>query len=135
MRSGDADNGLLGAFDLAGGCAATVVGALFAAAMVAPGHLGTRAMIMAITVCAVAAVLTDGKSSAGVAVLAALIFVGFLVHHDGDLTGSTAAWPYTLIIGLAALLGRGTRLIRVARPAGRRVARPAGRSARSHVNG
>jgi len=127
MRSGDADNGLLGAFELAGGCAAAVVAALVAAALVAPGHFGPRVLIMAIAVGAVAAVLTDWRSSAGAAVLAALIFVGFLVHHDGDLTGSATAWPYTLIIGLAALLGRSTRLIRMARPAGR--------SAGSHVNG
>ena len=97
------------AFGLAGGCAVVVVAALAAAAFMPPGHVGARLLVMAVTVGVLAAVLTDWRASAGVAVVAALIFVGFLVHRDGDLTGGTSAWPYTIMIGLAALAGRGLR--------------------------
>jgi hypothetical protein len=67
---------------------------------------------MAAVVGVVAAVLTDWRACAGAAVLAALIYVGFLVHRDGVLTGDAAAWPYTIMIGLAAVLGRGARWLR-----------------------
>jgi hypothetical protein len=66
---------------------------------------------MAVVVAALAAVLVDGRAALGVAVVAALIFVGFLAHRDGVLTGGASVWPYTIIIGLGALLGRSHRLI------------------------
>jgi len=115
MRTDSDEGGLAEAFGLAGGCAVVVAAALVAAAVVAPGHFAPRVLIMAIAVGVVTAVLADWRACAGVAVVAALIFVGFLVHRDGDLTGSAGAWPYTLVIGLAALLGRSARRLHAAR--------------------
>jgi cell division protein FtsW (lipid II flippase) len=113
MRTGTADEAWPAeAFGLAGGCAAVVVAALATAAVVAPAHVGARMLIMAVTVGVLAAVLTDWRACLGVAVVGALIFVGFLAHRDGVLTGSTAAWPYTIMIGLAAVLGRAVRRMR-----------------------
>jgi cell division protein FtsW (lipid II flippase) len=113
MRTEEVDDASsTAAFGLAGGCAAAVVAALAAAAFMPPGHLGARMLVMAVTVGILAAVLTDWRACAGVAVVAALIFVGFLAHRDGVLTGDTRAWPYTIIIGVAAVLGRGRRWMR-----------------------
>jgi hypothetical protein len=109
MRTKQVDGASPAAFGLAGGCAAVVVAALAAAAFVPYGHAGARALVMAVTVGVLAATLSDWRACAGVALAAALIFVGFLVHRDGVLTGGTSAWPYTIMIGLAALLGRGER--------------------------
>src|SRR6266511_4155819 len=100
------------AFGLAGGSAAVVVAALAAAAFMPPGHVGARSLVMAVTVGVLAATLTDWRACAGIAVLAALIFVGFLAHRDGVLTGDPSAWPYTIMIGLAAVFGRGRRWLR-----------------------
>jgi hypothetical protein len=102
------------AFGLAGGCAAVVIVALVAAGLFAPGDLAGRAAAMAVAVGVLAAVLVDWRASAGVAVVAALIFVGFLAHRDGELTGSATAWPYAAAIGVTLILGRGGRWIRSA---------------------
>jgi hypothetical protein len=91
-----------------------VIVALATAALVAPGDLAGRAVAMAVAGGVLAAVLVDWRASAGVAVVAALIFVGFLVHRDGELTGSATGWPYTAVIGIALVLGRGGRWIRSA---------------------
>jgi hypothetical protein len=110
MRTEEVDGALpAAAFGLAGGCAAVVGAALASAAFIPPGHLGARVLVMAVTVGVLAAVLSDWRACAGVAVVAALIFVGFLAHRDGVLTGDRSAWPYTIMIGLAAILGRGER--------------------------
>ena len=105
-------DGTSAAFGLAGGCAAVVIVALATAALVAPGDLAGRVAAMAVAVGVLAAVLVDWRASLGVAVAAALIFVGFLAHRDGDLTGGTSAWAYTIAIGLALVLGRAQRLLR-----------------------
>lgn len=99
------------AFGLAGGCATVVLAALATAAFVAPGHVVARAAVMAVVVGVLAAVLARFRACAGAAVLAALIYIGFLVHRDGVLTGDTSAWTYTIMIGLAGVLGRGGRWI------------------------
>jgi hypothetical protein len=99
------------AFGLAGGCVAVVLVALGTAALFGPGDLAGRAAAMAVAVGVLAAVLVDWRASAGVAVVAALIFVGFLAHRDGDLTGSATAWPYAAVIGLALVLGCGGRWV------------------------
>jgi hypothetical protein len=101
-----------GAFGLAGGCTAVVLAAFATAALVSPDHFFVRAVVTAAAVGVVAAALTDWRACAGVAVFAALLYMGFLVHRDGVLTGDPTAWPYTIMIGLAALLGRGERRMR-----------------------
>jgi hypothetical protein len=108
-----------GAFGLAGGCTAVVVAALVTAAVVAPGHEFVRAVLMAVAVGAVAAVLVDRRASAGAAVVAALIFVGFLAHRDGVLTGDASAWPYAIMIGLGVLPGRIERRLRRSEESGK----------------
>jgi hypothetical protein len=101
-------------FELAAGCGAVVVAAFIAAATFGPAEPVDRAVVMAIAVAGLAAVLRDWRASAGVTVLAALVFVGFLVHQAGQLTGDPAPWRYTLILGFAALLGRAGLEIRAA---------------------
>ena len=102
------------AFGLAGGCVAVVAAALATAALFAPSEQGARLLAMAATAGVLAAVLDDWRACLGVTLIAALIFVGFLAGHAGDLTSDRSAWPYTLVIGLAALLGRGQRRMRLA---------------------
>ncbi len=103
------------AFGLAGGCAAVVLAALVTAAFVAPDHIVVRAAVMALGVGVLAAVLTDWRACVGAAVLAGLIYIGFLVHRDGVLTGDPSAWRYTPVMGAAVLVGRiGRRLHRSA---------------------
>ena len=112
MRIVDVKEERPAAFGLAGGCAAAVAAALATAAFVAPGQVGARSLAMAVTAGVLAAVVRDWRACLGVTAITALIFVGFLVHRDGDLTGDTSAWPYTILIGLAAILGRTQRRMR-----------------------
>ena len=102
------------AFGLAGGCVTVVAAALATAALFAPGELDARLLAMAATAGVLAAVLVDWRACLGVTVVGALIFVGFLAGRAGDLTSDRSAWPYTLVILLAALLGRGLRRMRLA---------------------
>lgn len=97
-------------FGLAGGCVVVVVVALAVAGLIAPRDLGVRAAAMAVVVGVLAAVLRDRRAVLGVMAVAALIFVGFLDHRYGVLTGA-AAWKYTLPIAVAAALGRAIRLV------------------------
>ena len=100
------------AFGLAGGCVG-VIGAAFAGAALFPaGDGGARLLVMALAAGVVAATVRDWRACAGVTVFAALVYVGFLTGRDGVLTVHGSAWSYTLLIGLAALLGRGQRWMR-----------------------
>jgi hypothetical protein len=117
MRTPEADPRPAVAFGLAGGSTAVVAAAFLTAAAVAPGHLAARTVVLAVTVGVVAAIVHDWRACAGVTVLAALTYVGFLVHHDGVLTGNAAAWPYTIVIGFAAIVGRVERRMRRAEEA------------------
>jgi hypothetical protein len=113
MRTGgDGEWDAGAAFELAAGCVAVVAAAFLAAAAFGPAEQADRAVLMAICAGGLAAVLRDWRALAGVTVIAALLFVGFLAHQAGQLTGDPAPWRYTLIIGFAALLGRGQRWIR-----------------------
>ena len=96
---------------LAGGSVVVAGTALATAGLVAPGDLGGRVAAMAVIVAVLAAVLRDARACLGVTVVAVLIFVGFLAHRYGVLTGGSA-WPYTIPIVLAAALGRGQRMLR-----------------------
>jgi hypothetical protein len=104
-------------FELVAGTAAAVVVAGFAAAALfpAPGPAG-RVVVMAVAVGLCAAVATDWRAAAGVAVLAALVFVGFLTHRYGVLTGDPSPWSRTPLLGLATVLGRGYRGLTHATP-------------------
>ena len=102
------------AFGLAGGCVMVVAAALVTAALFAPSEQVARLLAMAATAGALAVVLVDWRASLGVTVVAALIFMGFLAGHAGDLTSDRSAWPYTLVIVLAGLLGRVLRRARLA---------------------
>lgn len=97
------------AFGLAGGCAAVIVAALIAAVLIEPGSEGGRLLMMAVTAGVLARFVEDWRASVGVTVAAALIYVGFLANTGGDLTADATAWPYTVAIAFAALLGRGQR--------------------------
>ena len=112
------------AFELAGGCVALIGTAFVAAALFEPGssgETGGRLLVIAVVTGVLAALLGDWRAWVGVTLVAALIFVGFLAGHAGDLTSDGSFWSHTLVIGLAALLGRGQRWIRhaVTAPGGR----------------
>ena len=98
-------------FGLAGGSVVVAGTALATAGLIAPADLGVRAAAMAAVVAVLAAVLRDVRACLGVTAMAALIFVGFLDHRYGVLTGASA-WRYTIPIVLAAVLGRGHRRLR-----------------------
>jgi hypothetical protein len=106
MTRWDAD----GAFGLFGGCAA-IVGAAFAAAvMFSPGETVARLVVMSLAMAGVTALTRDWRASAGAAVLAVLVFVGFLVDRAGVLTGDPGAWVFAAVIPVAALAGWSRRL-------------------------
>ncbi|MEV6348324.1 hypothetical protein [Actinoplanes sp. NPDC051851] len=100
------------AFGLAGGSTAVVLAALAAAAVFAPTEREARLLVMATVSGVLARYLTDWQTSLAVTILAALIFIGFLTHRSGILTGDLTPWPHTAVIALATLLGRGYRRIR-----------------------
>jgi MFS family permease len=115
MRTGiDQERDSGAAFELAVGCVAVVVAAFTAAALFSPAEQVARAAVVAVGVAGLAVVLRDWRAWAGGTVFAALVFVGFLAHQAGQLTGDAAPWRYTLIIGFGALLGRGPEWIRAA---------------------
>jgi hypothetical protein len=120
----DEDRNAAAGFELAAGCVAVVGAAFTAAAVFGPAQWSARVLLMAVAAGLVAAVVKDWRASAGVALIAALLFVGFLTHRAGRLTGDPAPWPDTLVIGLAALLGRAVRAAEAARGAVRTAASP-----------
>jgi hypothetical protein len=101
------------AFGLAGGCVA-VIGAAFLAAAVTTDMHG-RLLVLALAAGVIAARTVDWRACLGSTAFAALVYVGFLAGHQGALTGDAPAWAYTLVIGLAVLLGRGQRWMHVVR--------------------
>jgi hypothetical protein len=101
------------AFGLAGGCVAVIAAGFLAAA--ATTDVRGRLLVMAITAAVIAARTVDWQAWLGSTGFAALVYVAFLTGHDGVLTGDGRAWAYTLIIGLAVLIGRGQRELRAAR--------------------
>src|SRR3954452_2097807 len=124
MRTGvDEETASTAAFELAAGCVVVVATACFVAAAFGPADRVARLVIMAVGVGLLAVNVREARACAGVAVVAALVFVGFLAHRDGQLTGSPAPWVSTSVIGLAALAGRGPRWIH--RLAGAPAAAPA----------
>lgn len=96
------------AFELAAGCVALVVAGFVAAAW-RPSVPVDRALIMATAAGLLAALLREWRSCIAVVVIAALVYVGFLAHRAGQLSGDPTPWRYTLLIGVAALIGRGLR--------------------------
>jgi hypothetical protein len=80
-----------------------------AAVFLGPHELGARALVIAIVVGGATATVRDRRSCAGVAVFGALVYVGFLAHRDGDLTGDASAWAYTVLITVLAASGQVVR--------------------------
>lgn len=100
------------AFGLAGGCVTVIGAACLAALAFRPGDTGARLLLMALAAGVLGAVLADWKACLGVTVFAVLVYVGFLADRDGDLLAHSSAWSYALLIGLAAVAGRGQRWMR-----------------------
>ena len=112
----DEDGTVNATFELVAGTAAVVVAGFAAVALLpAPGPFG-RLAVLAVAVGLVAAVATDWRAAAGVAAVAALVFVGFLTHRYGVLTGDPAPWSCTPLLGFATVLGRGYRRLTHAVP-------------------
>jgi hypothetical protein len=107
----DEETGSTAAFELAAGCVVVVATACFIAAAFGPADRVARLVIMAVVVGLLALNVREARACAGIAVVAALVFVGFLAHRDGQLTGNPASWMSTVVIGLADLAGRGPRWI------------------------
>lgn len=109
MRNSDIDGV---AFGLAGGCVAVIGAAFVSAAAFPAAELGPRLLLMALAAGVLAAIVADWRACLGVTVFAALVYVGFLAGRDGDLIAHASVWSSTLLIGLAAALGRGQRRLR-----------------------
>lgn len=108
MRHND-DDAINATFETVAGTAALIVTAFAAAVMFPAAEPAARVLVVAVTVGVLSARFTDWRACAGVAVIAALVFVGFLAHQYGVLTGEPTPWSFTPLIGFAALLGRGYR--------------------------
>src|SRR6185295_3914963 len=98
MVLGRGETSLLQACALAMGCVAVVAAAEAAAAFLGPHELGARALVIALVVGVSTATAPRLRDGAGVALFGALVYVGFLVHRDGVLTGDASAWRYTAIL-------------------------------------
>jgi hypothetical protein len=112
----DEDGQVNATFELVAGTAAVIVSGFVAAALFPGAEPAGRVVVMAVAVGLFAALTTDWRAGAGVAVIAALVFVGFLTHKYAVLTGDPTPWSFTPLIGLAALLGRGYHRLTQARP-------------------
>jgi hypothetical protein len=112
----DEDGTVNTTFELVAGTVAVVVAGFVAVALFPAPGLAGRLVVTAITVGLFAAMATDWRAAAGVAVLAALVFVGFLTHRYGVLTGDPMPWSVTPLLGFAMLLGRGYRRLAHAVP-------------------
>ena len=99
-------------FRVAAGAVVVVGAALVAAGVFTPDERPGRVLVMAGVVGAYAAVVADLRAVAAVAALGAAVFVGFLAHRYGELTGSGDAWSQAVPIGFAAVLGTGYRHLR-----------------------
>ena len=106
---GHGETTLAQACALAAGCAAVAVAAVTDATFLGRHELGARALVIGIVVGVSTAMIRDWRHSAGVATFGALVFVGFLAHRYGNLTGDASAWRYTALIAFAACLGRSVR--------------------------
>jgi len=109
MGPGRGETSLLQACAPAVGCGAVVVAAMAAAALLDPHEPGTRALVIALAVGGCTATARRLRDAAGVALFGALVYVGFLVHRDGVLTGDASAWRYTTLVVFLAVLGRVVR--------------------------
>ena len=96
----------------AAGAVVVVGAALVAAGVFTPDERPGRVLVMAGVVGAYAAVVADLRAVAAVAALGAAVFVGFLAHRYGELTGPGDAWSQAVPIGFAAVLGTGYRHLR-----------------------
>lgn len=94
------------AYAPAAGCAAVVVAAFTAAAFLGPQDEAARALVVGAAAAVCVAATRNRRHGAGVAAFGMLVFVGFLAHRDGDLTGDPSAWRYAALIALLAVLGR-----------------------------
>jgi hypothetical protein len=81
----DEETGSTAAFELAAGCVVVVATACFIAAAFGPADRVARLVIMAVVVGLLALNVREARACAGIAVVAALVFVGFLAHRDGQL--------------------------------------------------
>jgi hypothetical protein len=109
---------------LLAGCGAVIAVGMIVAGTLPAHDLMARAVLLASVAGAAAAMIERWWAAAGVTVFAALVFVGFLAHRYGVLTGDPSAWPDSAVIASAALLGQAGRRLRTAAAA-------AGASARS----
>jgi hypothetical protein len=96
------------------GLAAVATAGTLAAILFAPADVAYRALAMAVTVGVLAALLADWRACAATTIIASLILVGFMAPRFGESDGGQAVWSYMVLIGFAALIGRGQRWMRAA---------------------
>jgi hypothetical protein len=99
---------------LVAGCAVVVAAAVVVVLLVPAEALPLRVLVMAVVVGVYAAVVPDTRATVGTALIAALVFAGFLADGYGALgfrAGDVAC--YTALIGFATVLGLGQRWMRV----------------------
>lgn len=117
MGPEDNDVVLRAAGGLLAGCGAVIAAGMIVAGALPAHDLMARAAILAFVAGAAAALIDRWWAAAGVAVFAALVFIGFLAHRYGVLTGDPSEWPDTAVIGSAALVGQAGRWLRTTGPA------------------
>lgn len=96
---------------VAGGCAAAVGAALVAGALFPGSDTAARAAVMSVMIGVFAATVADLVAVLAVAVVAALLFVGFLVNESGVLALPGDTWRDLVPLGAAAVLGCAWRRI------------------------
>jgi hypothetical protein len=96
-------------FETVAGVTAVVAAGFAAAAVFPSADSEARVVLVALAAGVLSALLTDWRACTAVTVIAALVFVGFLTHRYGTLTGNPGPWSFTPLIGLGALTGRGYR--------------------------
>jgi hypothetical protein len=91
---------------------AVIVVAAFALPVLFPNPSPAgRALVMSVVTGVLMALFTDWRARLGVATASIMAFAGFAGPGSGALTSDPGLWSYTPLIGLAATLGCGYRLI------------------------
>lgn len=83
-------------------------------AMLAPQHIVVQVLAMAVTVGVCATRISDPREAVAVTLAGLVITVALLMTRDAMDGGSVAGW--LVLVGFAALLGRGQRWMRAPAP-------------------
>ena len=97
--------------EFAAGTAMIAVAAFAAPVLFPDPPPAGRVLVISMVTGMLCAVLTDWRARICVTIAAVMIFVVAVAPVPESPTGDSASWPYTPLIGLAAFLGYGYRLL------------------------